>query len=61
MLEYEFETVSCDHDTGYSLFGGAGLETGGHQKAICRRAADGWRLGFIETLDLIFEREAPDK
>ncbi len=56
MLEYEFETVSCDYGSGYSLFGGVGL------------GAEGWRYagfvpkkqragGFIESIELIFERE----
>ena len=60
MLEYEFETVQCDYGAGYSLFGGV------------RRAAEGWRYagfvpakqragGFIESIDLIFERETGDK
>ena len=68
MLEYTFETVSCDA-SGYSLFGGIGLETCEHQDRIRRRAAEGWRFvgsiprsqragGFIETIDLVFEREA---
>lgn len=72
MLEYEFENISCDDgDGGYSLFGGFGLETTAHQEAIRRRAADGWRYvgfvprhqragGFIETIDLVFERERPE-
>ena len=38
MLEYEFETVQCDYGSGYSLFGGIGLETDGYQEAILRRA-----------------------
>lgn len=72
MLEYEFETVQCDYGAGYSLFGGIGLETDGHREAILRRAAEGWRYagfvpakqragGFIESIDLVFEREAEDK
>lgn len=71
MLEYEFETVNCDDASGYSLFGGVGLETSGHQEIIRQRAADGWRYvgfipkrqragGFIETIDLVFERERPE-
>ena len=68
MLEYEFETVSCDYESGYSLFGGVGLETDGHREIILRRGAEGWRYagfvpkkqragGFIESIELIFERE----
>ena len=68
MLEYEFETVSCDYGSGYSLFGGVGLETDGHREIILRRGAEGWRYagfvpkkqragGFIESIELIFERE----
>ena len=69
MLQYEFETVDCDNASGYSLFGGVGLETTRHREIICRRAAEGGRYagsiprsqragGFIETVDLVFEREA---
>ena len=68
MLEYEFETVSCDYGSGYSLFGGVGLETDGPREIILRRGAEGWRYagfvpkkqragGFIESIELIFERE----
>ena len=53
MLEYEFERVDCTGSGGY-------------------RAADGWRFagwipatqragGFIETIDLVFERETAEK
>lgn len=72
MLEYEFETVPCRLDGGFAsiAFGAAGIETQGHREVICRRAADGWRYagciprlqraeGYIETIDLIFERETP--
>ena len=68
MLEYEFETVDCNHAAGYSLMGGVRLETAAYRESIRRRAEDGWRYtgwiprsqkagGFIETIDLIFERE----
>ena len=72
MLEYEFEEVACDEGGGgYSLLGGFGMETVGHQEVILRRAAEGWRYagfvpkrqragGFIETIDLVFERQRPD-
>lgn len=61
MLKYEFERVECAA-RGYSLF------TDGHREIIRRRAADGWRFAgsipavqragdFIESLDLVFERE----
>lgn len=67
--EYEFETVNCDSATGYSLFGGVGLTTEGHREIIVQRASEGWRFvgvipasqragGFIETVDLVFERPA---
>lgn len=70
MLEYEFETVRCVSG-GYSLLGGFGLETEGYRALILQRAAEGWRYagcipktqrtgGFIEAVDLIFERGAPD-
>ena len=72
MLEYEFETVQCDYGAGYSLFGGVGLETDGHRETILRRAGEGWRYagfvprkqragGFIESIDLIFQRETEDR
>lgn len=65
--EYEFETVNCDGASGFSLFGGVGLVTDGHREIIARRASEGWRYagcipasqragGFIETVDLVFER-----
>lgn len=72
MLEYEFEHVDCDEGGGgYSLFGGFGMEMVSHQEIIRRRAADGWRYagfipkrqrasGFMETIDLVFERECPE-
>lgn len=72
MLEYEFETVNCDDGGGgYSLFGGIGIETLRHQEVICQRAANGWRYagfipkrqrggGFIEMIDLVFERQRPE-
>ncbi len=72
MLEYAFETVPCRLGGGFAskAVGAAGIETQGHREAICRRAADGWRYagciprlqrseGYIETIDLIFERETP--
>lgn len=72
MLEYEFETVHCDYGSGYSLFGGVGLETSGHREMILQRAAAGWQYvgflpktqragGFIETIDLIFQRQKPEE
>ncbi|MDD3347013.1 DUF4177 domain-containing protein [Oscillibacter sp.] len=71
MLEYAFETVDCTGGGGYSLFGGIGLETIDHREIIQKMAGEGWRYagsiprtqragGFIETLDLVFERECPD-
>lgn len=67
MLQYEFERVECAV-SGYSLFGGVGLNTDGHREIIRRRAVEGWRFagaipvsqrtgGFLENLDLVFERE----
>lgn len=72
MLEYEFESIDCSEGKGgYSLFGGFGMENISHQEVICRRAADGWRYvgfipkrqraaGFLETIDLVFERQRPE-
>ncbi|WP_295586467.1 DUF4177 domain-containing protein [uncultured Oscillibacter sp.] len=67
--EYEFETVDCDCASGFSFLGGVGLTTDGHREIIARRASEGWRYagciprsqragGFIETVDLVFERPA---
>ena len=52
--------------------GGVGLATVGHQEIIRKWAADGGRFagwipatqragGFIETIDLVFERETAEK
>lgn len=72
MLEYEFEEIACnDGGGGYSLFGGIGWETQTHQAVILRRAAEGWRYvgfipkrqragGYMETIDLVFERQCPE-
>ena len=67
MLIYEFETVEAAA-SGYSMFGGVGLDTEGHREIIARRGSAGWRFagcvpvrqragGFIEAWDLVFERE----
>ena len=72
MLEYEFEEICCDGGgRGWDLMGGFGMETTAHQEVICRRAAEGWRYvgflpkrqrtaGFLEMIDLVFERERPE-
>lgn len=68
MLEYEFEQLETEYGTGYSFFGGLKGTTEGHREIILRRAAEGWRFvtalpvtqrsdGYIEVMDLIFERE----
>ena len=49
--EYEFEVLALSAG-GYSLFGGVGIRTEGHQEVIRRRAS-----GHIETIELVFERE----
>lgn len=67
--EYEFETLELSAG-GYSLFGGVGIRTEGHQEIICRWAREGWRYvgylptvqratGHMESVELIFERELP--
>ena len=67
MLEYAFEQVESTGN-GFSLF----LETVGYQEIIRKRAAEGWRFagrvpatqragGFIETIDLVFERETAEQ
>ena len=66
MVIYEFERVECSAGS-YSLFGGAGLAMEGYQDIIRRRGREGWRFagcspatqragGFIDSLDLVFER-----
>lgn len=59
MLEYSFETIAADR----GFLG----KTLGHQEAILRRAAEGWRYagwiparqvnGGVADIDLVFERE----
>ena len=72
MLTYEFERVECTGVEGYRFFGGIGLATVDHQEIIRKRAAEGWRFagwvpatqragGFIETIDLVFERETAEQ
>lgn len=67
MLECEFEEIARDKEGG-----GFGLETAAHQAAILRRTAESWRYagfipkrqragGYIETIDLVFERQAVEK
>lgn len=68
MLEYEFEEVSCGEVYGFYLRETA-AHRGGHRSG---RAADGWRYvgcipksqrrpyGFIESIDLVFERQRPE-
>ena len=66
MLEYEFEEIACDEVCGFYL-----REAAAHREVIRRRAAEGWRFagfvpkrqragGFIETIDLVFERQRPE-
>lgn len=67
MLEYEFEEVSCGEVCGFNL-----RETAAHREVILRRAADGLAVygmhpqkpapayGFIESIDLVFERQRPE-
>ena len=72
MLEYEFERVECTGVEGYRLFGGVGLATVDHPEIIRKRTLEGWRFagwvpatqragGFIETIDLVFERETAEQ
>ena len=67
MLEYEFEEVSCGEVFGFYV-----RETAALRVVIVRRAADGGRFvgcipksqrrpyGFIESIDLVFERQRPE-
>ena len=63
MLEYAFEEVECCI-SGYSLFGGVGLESAGHREVICRRAAEdstGTVRFFLTELACALERQTePD-
>lgn len=67
-MQYEFERITTDYGTGYSLFGGVKVGTEGHQEIILRRASEGWRYvgfipvsqrgtGHIEEMDLVFEKD----
>lgn len=66
-MQVEFERVAIDYGTGYSIFGGIKGESEAHREVIRRRAAEGWHYagyipavqrstGYIEEIDLIFER-----
>lgn len=55
--EYEFEVLALSAG-GYSLFGGVGIRTEGHQEVIRSRAAAGWRYvgyrpAFSGPLDIL--------
>ena len=71
MQEYDFVALDTDWGTGYSLFGGVRIDTNGHREIIARWAAEGWRYvgflpkrqraaGFLEIIDMVFERERPE-
>ena len=64
--EYEFEVLALSAG-GYSLFGGVGIRTEGHQE-VCQTGPPAgvmWAIcpafsgasGHIETIELVFERE----
>ena len=70
MLKDAFEKSARDKG-GAGLFGGFAMETAAHWETIRRRAAAGWRHvgfipkrrrsgGYMETIDLVFERQRPD-
>ena len=70
MLKDAFEKSARDKG-GAGLFGGFAMETAAHRETIRRRAAAGWRhvgfipkrqraAGFLETIDLVFERQRPE-
>ena len=67
MYKYEYETVSCALG-GWGVLGGNVISIENYRAVIDRRAAEGWEYvgciprsqragGFIETLDLVFQRE----
>ena len=64
MLEYEFETVRADLNGG-GFIGGQRLETREYWEIILRRAAAAipaaQKMGnYLESVDLVFEREQPE-
>ena len=72
MLEYDFYTLSTAYGTGYNPFaGGIRIDTEGHREVILDKAREGWRYvgfipkrqragGYMETIDLVFERQCPE-
>lgn len=72
MLEYEFEEIWCDEGKRtWGPLGGFSMDSTAHQEVIRRRAAEGWRYvgflpkrqraaGFLEIIDMVFERERPE-
>lgn len=73
-MGYRYEFVALELEVGhqgYSMLGGIGLTLEGHQAIIRARAADGWRYcgwlplwqraeGYIEQVELVFERQEAD-
>lgn len=68
MLEYEFEEVSCGEVYGFYLRETA-AHPGGHRPPGGGMAGDMWDAspkarrrpyGFIESIDLVFERQRPE-
>ena len=72
MLEYELEAIWRGEDgRSWGPLGGFSLDSVAHQEVIRRRATEGWRYvgslpkrqraaGFLETIDLVFERQRPE-
>ena len=72
MLEYELEEIWCaEGKRTWGPLGGFSMDSAAHQEVLRRRAAEGWRYvgflpkrqraaGFLEIIDLVFERERPE-
>ena len=70
MYVYEFERVSSQL-SGWGFGSGNKYGSGDYREIIARRAREGWRYvgflpkrqraaGFLEIIDLVFERERPE-
>ena len=72
MLEYELEEIWRGEDgRSWGPLHGVSVDSAAHQEVLRRRAAEGWRYvgflpkrqrtaGFLEMIDLVFERERPE-
>ena len=71
MYKYEYEKVSCELG-GWGLGSGNIYEIDDYRSIIDKRAKEGWRYvgyiptrqrgaGHVQELDLIFEKQLPEK